>query len=58
MLVELGPDRIVNSLNRVEQELGDANALAVGQMRLEEDLGRLESLATEIDYSTIWELHY
>ena len=49
MLVELGSHVHVGSLNSVEHELGDSEAFAVGQVGLEEDLGRFKTLATELD---------
>ncbi len=45
VLVELRPDVHVGRLDRVEEQLGDAHTLAVGQVRLKEDLWRLEALA-------------
>lgn len=56
MLVELGSHVHVGALDRVEHELGDSEAFAVGQVRLEQDLGRLEPLAAEFDDSAIRQL--
>ena len=56
VLVELGSHVHVGSLDRVEHELGDAEAFAVGQMRLEQDLWRLEALATKFNDTAVRQL--
>ena len=54
VLVEVGSYVHVGLLYCVEEELGYAHAFAVGQMRLEEDFGRFEALATQFNDATVW----
>lgn len=56
VLVELGPDVDVGRLDRVEEQFGDADAFAVREMRLEEDLWCFEPLAAEFYHSTVRKL--
>ncbi len=49
MLVQVTAQVQVGAVDGVEEQLGDALALDVHQVRLEERLGRLEALSAELD---------
>ena len=55
MLVELGPHVHLGRLDGREDELRDALALHVDEVRLEEGLGRLEALAADLDHPAVGE---
>lgn len=56
MLVELWADVYRGTLDGVEQQLGHAGLLDAREVRLEDALGRLEALRTNLDQASVRQL--